>query len=111
MRLYRTSAGLFAGTQAEAGADASRIVMPDDKAGIIDFLNALVTTPRADDAEPIAVTRSAPPPVQPAPTPSDRAVTLTDVEAFIQAADPYALRSLFENVVFRGRELIKGTAA
>lgn len=33
-------------------------------------------------------------------------ITLTDVEAFIQAADAFDLRSLFENIVLRGRELI-----
>ncbi|WP_374649046.1 hypothetical protein [Rhizorhabdus sp.] len=48
MRLYRTTAGLFAGTQAEAGDGASRIMLPDSKAGIIGFLNALVMAPPAD---------------------------------------------------------------
>lgn len=107
MRLYRTTAGLFAGTQADAGPAATRIEWPDDKPGTINALNALITTPRAADAEPVAITSNAPPPVQPAPTrPAAGGFTLTDAEAFIQSADAHEIRSLFENVVFRGRELI-----
>lgn len=110
MRAYRTAAGLFAGTLAEAGASASRIEIPDQKEGLINFLNALVSTTRmpADDRPDITITANAPPPPQPAPTPPPaQPVTLTDAEAFIQQADHRQLCSLFENVVFRGRELVR----
>lgn len=111
MRAYRTAAGLFAGTLAEAGASASRIEIPDQKEGLINFLNALVSTTRmlADDRPETTICPNAPPPPQPAPTPATaEAITLTDAETFIQQADHRQLCSLFENVVFRGRELVRG---
>ena len=131
MRSYRTTDGRFVGTQAEAGAGASRIEIPDDKAGLLNFLNALVTAPRSDD-EPAAIHKiairggslphieaddtSAWRRVKRTPLPHADAgkpdmITLTDAEEFIQAANAIQLRSLFENVVMRGRELLPEVAA
>lgn len=134
MRLYRTRAGSWHGTQAEAGNACideaqprtgwSEINVPTDKPGLLDWLNehvgpATVEALRAERElnqlrereaareEHQAFMRSTQPvPVRPAPTPAPCRPSLTDVETFIQSADAYQLRSLFENVVLRGRELI-----
>ncbi|ABQ68572.1 hypothetical protein Swit_2213 [Rhizorhabdus wittichii RW1] len=126
MRLYRTRAGSWHGTQAEARNACideaqprtgwSEINVPTDKPGLLDWLNehvgpATVEAFRAEREldqirEREAADRRTLPPVQPAPTPAPCRPSLTDVEAFIQSADAYQIRSLFENVVLRGRELI-----
>lgn len=134
MRLYRTPDGRWFGTQAAAGNACldeaqprtawTEIDVPTDKPGLLDWLNlncgpAVVEAFRAEreldqlrDREAARREHQAwmrstqPAPAQPAPTPAPCRPSLTDVEAFIQAADAYQLRSLFENVVLRGRELI-----
>lgn len=39
MRLYRTAAGRWAGTQAEAGKGFTQVEIPTDKPGLLDWLN------------------------------------------------------------------------
>ncbi|KKC24895.1 hypothetical protein [Sphingomonas sp. SRS2] len=107
MRCYRTSTGLFVGTQAEGGDAFSRIVVPDDKPALLNFLNALAGEQQPEPAE--RVTPSAPPPIQPAPSRQPTGpITLADAETFIQEADHRQLASLAENVILRMRELGKG---
>ncbi|WP_347269875.1 hypothetical protein [Rhizorhabdus histidinilytica] len=124
MRLYRTPGGRWFGTQSGAGNACvdeaqprsawTEIDVPTDKPGLLDWLHlncgpAVVEAFRAEREldrlrEREAVARTTP--AQPAPTPAPCRPSLTDVEAFIQSADAYQLRSLFENVVLRGRELV-----
>ncbi len=131
MRLYRTPSGRWWGTQADARAACldeavpatgyATIEVPTDKPGLLDWLHlncgpATVEAARAEaeldriwDRVTVipAGKLSAPPPIQPPPTPAPIAPSLTDVEAFIQQADHRQLTSLFENIMFRSRELLR----
>lgn len=135
MRCYLTPNGRFVATQAEAGREGKRADVPDDKPGLLAFLNKLVDEVTAI-AEGLAIERGMPASIKPedtitvfagqlpslvsddpqiwrrvkfipAPAPHAPAISLTDAETFIQAADHRQLTSLFENIVFRARELVR----
>lgn len=114
MRIYRnddmTAAEQWAGTQDEANkrfgrGQWSQVDVPTDKAGLIAFLEALVDR-RAHVPEC--------PPIMSRDEQLDRGfnlageLELTDVEEFIQAADPSRLASLASNVCYRMAELARG---
>jgi hypothetical protein len=107
MRCYRSVSGVFFATKAQAASiagpdDFEQVEVPDDKRGLLDFLNDLM-------ADSIVVgfnnAASAPPPIQPPPTPAPIEPSLTDVESFIQSADHRQLCSITENAILRMREL------
>lgn len=66
MRLYKTTIGQWAGTQADArtfkathGVDFEQVEVPTDKPGLLDFLNrhavgSILLGPATDDATPTA---------------------------------------------------------
>lgn len=115
MRLYRTRAGAWAGTQAEAGKGFEQVEFPTDKPGLLAWLNANAAAPIATSL-PIAPAFAPPPPAPrlSASTTLDRLVAfqelpdemkLTALEEAIQSVDGFQLARLVSNVVSRLEEL------
>ncbi|MCZ4340604.1 hypothetical protein O4H52_03225 [Sphingomonadaceae bacterium G21617-S1] len=115
MRVYITPPFAVCATQAEAGPGAIRRDIDDNKAALIAFMNALAEEARSQTAAQLGNEFEAersramltPPPPQPAPTAAAIEPSLTDVEAFIQAADHRQLTSITENAILRMRELCR----
>nr|WP_047168867.1 hypothetical protein [Sphingomonas sp. Y57] len=86
-----------AGAAAEASIQITGGSLPQITSDDPNIWRRVTTIPWPPEGKTVAIAPNTTPIVQP---------SLTDVEAFIQSADAYQLRSLFENVVLRGRELI-----
>ena len=107
MRLYITAGGEYAGTQKEAGKGHRLEEVPTDKAGLIDYLNALKG--KAEFAE---VDEPAPPPP---PTPSHDVIAAKvsafktdEIAAFIlDKASVSQVERIFAVIGTRFAELIK----
>ena len=139
MRLYRTEAGAWTGTQADAresainagghGKSWAEIEVPTDKPGLLEWLNwnvgvAAREAERAEreldrrreaEAQRIELAEMERPdglirPVATAAPAAPKAVSLIDVEEFIQAADHRRLAGLTENCILRMRELAREAA-
>lgn len=108
MRLYITSAGRYAGTQADAGKGFTQVEVPTDKAGLLDYLNALVDDHARTDAYLDKVAPVAP---QPATTRGAQALQegreLDRLEEWIDQAHGWQLVRLVSMVTHRLSELAK----
>jgi len=101
MRLYRTVAGTWAGTQADAGKDFEQIEVPTDKPSLLAWLNA-----NARPEHAALIITAAPAPVsKPAAAPIDAGKAYLDrsikIDELIQAATLSEAIRLFDQVAWR----------
>lgn len=131
MYMYLTAEGRYARTKDEAGKGATKIDVPTDARGLVEYLNRLpgpALPIRCDcasrDAQetylaqefdgpfPTKLVEVTAPPALPANDPNGSIpilapMTLVAVEEFIQAAGPVELASCASNVAWRYKELGK----
>lgn len=120
MRLYRTGAGQWTGTQADAralaGKDWAEIEVPTDKPGLLAWLNDQATPPdtgRMAAPQPAAAPPAAAPPPAPAQAPLRPSLErVLAVEDMIAEADIPRASMLAHHCHCRIAELIRlGTGA